>query len=236
MIPTPLAPDIERMSVGTSASRDRSWRTLLLIALALLAALGSPAARAGVIYGDALPGVIRPSDLERIKRVLHLDRFSVIAAVRLGAEAGREVVIAEPLPEEALGKIKTACDAGGFCPDPVGFVGARVSVVLLQDKDVVPVVTIEKEIRGAGRPLVDLREIGVAGGILGWSGRAEAADGHVALALTPVTESIEGRVAAGADPPILIRWNPRRDRFQFFDCDAAEDGSTHCDFKDAPGD
>ena len=221
MIPTPLAPDIERMSVGTSASRDRSWRTLLLIALALLAALGSPAARAGVIYGDALPGVIRPSDLERIKRVLHLDRFSVIA---------------EPLPEEALGKIKTACDAGGFCPDPVGFVGARVSVVLLQDKDVVPVVTIEKEIRGAGRPLVDLREIGVAGGILGWSGRAEAADGHVALALTPVTESIEGRVAAGADPPILIRWNPRRDRFQFFDCDAAEDGSTHCDFKDAPGD
>ena len=87
MIPTPLAPDIERMSVGTSASRDRSWRTLLLIALALLAALGSPAARAGVIYGDALPGVIRPSDLERIKRVLHLDRFSVIAAVRLPRDA-----------------------------------------------------------------------------------------------------------------------------------------------------
>ncbi len=205
-----------------------------LLPILVLAALGSPAVRAGVIYGDAIPGVIRPSDLERIKRVLHLDRFSVIAAVRLGAEEGREAVIAEPLPEGSLQKVTRACEAGGFCPDPLGFVGVRVSIVLLQDADVVPVVTIGKEIRGAARILVDLRQLGVAGGILGWNGRAEAANGHVALRLTPITETPEDRTEAGLEPPLSIRWNPRRDRFQLFGCVSGEDGVTRCDFRDEP--
>jgi len=207
----------------------------MLVPLVVLAALGSSAARAGVIYGDAVPGVIRPSDLDRIRRVLHLDRFSVIAAVRLGAEDGREVVIAEPLPEEVLKRVAGSCEAGGVCPDPVGFICARVRIVLLQDKDIVPVVTIEKEIRGGGRLLVDLRDLGVPGEILGWSGRAEAASGHVALAVTPISGTIEGRIVTGAEPPLLIRWNTQRERFQFFDCAAAEDGSTRCDFRDEAG-
>lgn len=207
-------------------------RALLLI---VLAALRPAAAGAGVKYGDAVPGVIRPSDLERIKRVLHLDRFSVIAAVRLGAEEGREAVIAEPLPDETLAKIKTVCEAGGFCPDPVGFVGSRVRIVLLQDKDVAPLLMIDQEVRGAGQELVDLRAVGVAGEVLGWSGRAETANGHVGLSLTPIIGAADGGAGAGLDPPLLFRWNPKRDRFQFYDCVAGDDGTTRCDFLDEIG-
>ncbi|MEK7799806.1 MAG: hypothetical protein AAB297_08260 [Acidobacteriota bacterium] len=193
-------------------------------------------AAGGVKYGDAVPGLIRPSDLERIKRTLHLERFSVIAAVRLGAEEGREAVIAEPLPDEVLAKVKSACEAGGFCPDPVGFVGARVRIVLLDGADVVPVVTIEKEARGPGKRLVDLGGLGLAGDILGWNGRAEAANGHVALSLTPITETAGGPAGAGLDPPLLIRWNPKRGRFQAYDCVLAEDDTTRCDFQEEPPD
>ena len=223
------------MSNGGGATSNRSRLGRALAWLIILAEFPTGAIGAGVKYGDAVPGVIRPSDLERIKSVLHLERFSVIAAVRLGAEEGREAVIAEPLPDETLAKIKAACEAGGFCPDPVGFVGSRIRIVLLQDKDVLPLVMIEQEVRAAGQRLVDLRELGVDGPILGWNGRADAADGHVALSLTPITATADGRAAAGLHIPLLIRWNPKRDRFQFFDCVAGDDGTTRCDFRDEVG-
>ncbi len=204
----------------------------LVLPFLLLAAFTPAPVHPGVKYGDAVPGIIRPADLERIKRVLHLERFSVIAAVRLGAEEGREAVIAEPLPDESLARVKAACEAGGFCPDPVGFVGSRVRIVILDGADVVPVLTIEKEARGPGRRLVDLGGLGVTGDILGWNGRAEGANGHVALSLTPITETAGGRAGAGLDPPLLIRWNPERDRFQAYDCVLEEDDTTRCDFQD----
>jgi hypothetical protein len=207
-----------------------------LVAIPILFLLVSTAVEPGVKYGDAVPAVIRPSDLERIQRVLHLARFSVIAAVRLGAEEGREAVIAEPLTDEALAKVKAACEAGGFCPDPVGFVAARVRIVVLDGPDVVPVVTIEKEAQYRGRRLVDLEGLGLGGNILGWNGRAEAANGHVALALTPITEIDGGRAGAGLDPPVLIRWNPDRNRFQTYDCVRAEDDAVRCGFQDEPSD
>ena len=207
-----------------------------LVAGPILLLLASTAADPGVKYGDAVPAVIRPSDLERIERVLHLARFSVIAAVRLGAEEGREAVIAEPLSDEALAKVKAACEAGGFCPDPVGFVASRIRIVVLDGPDIVPVVTIEKEAQCRGRRLVDLQGLGLEGDILGWSGRAEAANGHVALALTPISEIDGGRAGAGLDPPVLIRWNLDRNRFQAYDCVRTEDDTVRCGFQDEPSD
>jgi hypothetical protein len=207
-----------------------------LVAGPILVLLASTAADPGVKYGDAVPAVIRRSDLERIERVLHLARFSVIAAVRLGAEEGREVVIAEPLTDEALAKVKAACEAGGFCPDPVGFVASRVRIVVLDGPDIVPVVTIEREARCRGRRLVDLEGLGIEGEILGWNGRAEAANGHVALGLTPITETGDGRTGAGLEPPLLIRWNPDRNRFQIYDCVRAEGDTVRCAFQDEPSD
>jgi hypothetical protein len=73
-----------------------------------------------VRYGDAVQGVIHPSDLETIRQHLGLSRFSIIAAVRLGAVEGREVVLAELLSEETLERVANGCEAGGFCPDPRG--------------------------------------------------------------------------------------------------------------------
>jgi len=206
------------------------------LAVALLGAAAASRAAAGVRHGDAVPGVIHPSDLERIKRILNLERFSIIAAVRLGATDGREAIIAEPLPDETLKKVKEVCEAGGFCPDPVGFVASRVRVVLLQDKDVETVVTVEKEARGARGRLVDLRVLGVEGDLLGWNGRAEASDGHVALSLTPVTGRPDGTIRPGLDPPLLIRFNPEQDRFQVYDCVAGDGGEAMCDFKEEAGD
>jgi hypothetical protein len=207
-----------------------------LVAIPILTVLASTALQPGVKYGDAVPAVIRPSDLERIQRVLHLARFSVIAAVRLGAEEGREAVIAEPLSDAALAKVKAACEAGGFCPDPVGFVAARVRIVVLDGPDVVSIVSIEKEAQCRGRRLIDLQRLGLEGEILGWNGRAEAANGHVALGLTPITETGDGRTGAGLEPPLLVRFNPDRNRFQAFDCVRTEDDTVRCDFQDEPGD
>jgi hypothetical protein len=214
----------------------RSVALIVCLALEVLVAATTGRATAGVRYGDAVPGVIRPSDLERIKRVLHLDRFSVIAAVRLGAEDGREAIIAEPLPDETLKRVKDSCDAGGFCPDPLGFVAVRVLVVVLKDKDVETMVTVQKDARGARGRLADLRGLGVEGEILGWNGRADAADGHVALSLTPITGTENGRAGAGLDPPLLIRFNTKADRFQVYDCIAGDDGGTICDFREETGD
>ena len=206
-----------------------------MVAILGLSAGASSDVPAGVKYGDAVPGIIRPSDIERIKLVLHLDRFSIIAAVRLGVDEGREVVLAEPLSDETLTRVKSACDAGGFCPDPVGFVASRVRIVLLQDKDVESLVTVETEARGSRGRMVDLGELGVEGEILGWNGRPEASDGHVALGLTPIVENEGGRIAAGLDPPLLVRFNPKRGRFQVFDCVAGDGGEADCRFVDEPG-
>ena len=209
---------------------------ILLLATALLTALAPVPVAAGVRYGDAVPGVIRPSDLERIKRVLRLDRFSVIAAVRLGAEDGREAIITEPLSDETLTKVKDACEGGGFCPDPVGFVASRVLIVLLRDEDVETVVMVQSEARGPRGRLIDLRDLGVEGEILGWNGRADAADGHVALSLTPITTTPTGKLGAGLDPPLLIRFNSKRDRFQVYDCVVGDGGVAICEFEDEAGD
>jgi len=207
---------------------------LLLIVSAQVSVSGR--ATAGVKYGDAVPGVVRPSDLERIKRALRLDRFSIIAAVRLGAEEGREAIVSEPLPDGTLKKVKDACDAGGFCPDPLGFVASRVRIVLLRDGEVETVVVVQERVLGARGRLVDLRGLGVEGEILGWNGRPDASDGHIALSLTPITENGSGDVAAGLDPPLLVRFNPKRGRFQVFDCVAGDGGEADCDFIDEPGD
>ena len=182
-----------------------------------------------------MPGIVRPADIETIKRVLDLQRFSIIAAVRLGAEEGREVVLAEPLSDETLKKVREGCEAGGFCPDPVGFVASRVLIVLLADKGVETIVSVQKDVLGGRRRLVDLRALGVEGEILGWNGRAEASEGHVALSLTPVAGR-DGTIGPGLEPPLLIRFNPARDRFQVYDC-VAEDGSEPiCGFRDGPED
>jgi hypothetical protein len=206
------------------------------LAVSVLGAVAPGPATAGVKYGDAVPGVIRPADIERIKRVLNLERFSIIAAVRLGAEEGREVVLAEPLSDETLKKVRDVCEAGGFCPDPVGFVASRVLIVLLADTGVETVVTVGKEARGARGRLADLRALGVEVEILGWNGRADASGGHVALSLTPVTSREQGTIGAGLEPPLLIRFNPDRDRFQVYDCVEGDDGEPICDFKEGPED
>src|SRR6185503_11458265 len=145
----------------------------VLVAIPVLMVLAATAADPGVKHGDAVPAVIQRSDLERIERSLHLSRFSVIAAVRLGAVEGREVVIAEPLSDAALARVKATCEAGGFCPDPIGFVAARVRIVVLDGPDILPVATIEKQALCRGRRLVDLEGLGLEGEILGWNGRAE---------------------------------------------------------------
>jgi len=214
---------------------SRRAAVLLCLALAVLSPGAPSGLRAGVKYGDAVPGTIRPSDLERIKLALHLDRFSVIAAVRLGVDEGREVVLSEPLSDETLKIVKNACDAGGFCPDPVGFVASRVRIVLLLDKDVDTLATVDKEARGLHGRMADLAEMGVEGEILGWNGRPEASEGHVALSLTPVVKNSGGEVAAGLSPPLLIRFNPKRGRFQVFDCLTAEGGGPVCSFVEEPG-
>jgi len=206
------------------------------MALLLLATQAPGRAAAGVRYGDAVPGVVRPSDLERIKRALRLDRFSIIAAVRLGAEDGREAIVAEPLPDGTLKKVKDACDGGGFCPDPVGFVASRVRIVLLRNGDVETMVVVQAQVLGARGRLVDLRGLGVEGEILGWNGRPEASDGHIALSLTPITENEGGDVAARLDPPLLVRFNPKTGHFQVFDCVAGDGGEANCDFIEEPGD
>jgi hypothetical protein len=204
----------------------------LAAAIGLAAAFGPLAASAAVKFGDAVPGIIRGSDLERIKRALHLERFSVIAAVHLGATEGREAIVIEPLSDAVLAKVKESCEAGGECPDPVGFVASRVRVILLQGRDVVEIMTAGAEVRGGRGRLIDLRDMGVAGEPLGWSGHAEAASGHVALVIAPLVEKPRGRVGSGADPPFEFRWNEDAERFQLFDCVRDEEGETRCGFVD----
>jgi len=197
-------------------------------ALLMLAALP---VSAGVKFGDSVPAIIKTSDLDRIRQALSLKRFSVLAAVRLGATEGREALLAEPLPGSVLGRVKEGCEAGGFCPDPTGFVASRLRVVWLQADGIEVILSVGEEARGAHGRLFDPSDLGMQGRLLGWTGHAEEAAGHVALVLTPLTESDDGAVGAGADPPFIVQWNPAPGRFQLYDCEIDEDEETICGFQ-----
>lgn len=210
------------MSLKPVKGRRKAKGRLASAASALLLACalpGAPAVEAGVKFGDAVPGVIRGADLARIRRALDLDRFSVVAAVRIGAEEGREAVLAEALDDATLARIEEACGRGGFCPDRSGFVASRVRVVLLLGDEVATLLLADREIRAARGRVVDLREVVAKGRVVGWSGRPEAASGHVALALTPIVQGADGRVRSGTEAPLRIRWNDAAARFQIYACD-----------------
>jgi hypothetical protein len=207
---------------------SRAPAALAVIAGIACALLSAPAASA-VRLGDAVPGVIKGADLERIRRQLDLDRFSVIAAVWLGAGEGREAIVVEPIDDAALAKIKEACAKGGFCPDRLGFVASRVRIVRLQNNDVLPVILVDREIRGSKGALLDLAPLTTRGHLTGWSGWAEAAFGHVALALTPILERSDGRLRPATDDPLRIQWNEETGRFQHYVCRTGADTGTDPD-------
>jgi len=204
---------------------------------ALLATFLSPDRDAAAVrLGDAVPGVIKGTDLERIKRRLDLDRFSVIAAVWLGAGEGREAILVEPLAEKPLAMVKEGCAKGTYCPDRFGFVASRVKIVLLQGDEVLPVLVVDREARGPRGRLFSMNEVGERGALFGWSGWAEAADGHVALVLTPIVEGPNGRARAGSEAPFRIRWNEGAGRFQLYECTADGEDESTCAFRDETGD
>lgn len=184
-----------------------------------------------VRYGDAVPGIVHPSDLETIRQRLGLSRFSIIAAVRLGAVEGREVVLVEPLSDEMLERVANRCEAGGYCPDPLGFVAARVRIVLLRGRTVVSLLLAGESVRGEVGRLLDLEAMGVEGRIVGWGGKVEGAEGHLALSLTPIVASPDGDVTARVEVPINIRWNERAERFQFYNCVGGEADEISCRFE-----
>ncbi len=219
-------------------------RTPLLCLIALVALCAGPA-RSSVKFGDAVPGVIKGTDLERIKRQLDLERFSVVAAARLGAEEGREAVVVEPLDDATLARVDESCRKGGFCPGRFDFVGSRLRIILLEDNDVLTVLTVDREARGPKGRLFDLPSLmaepaGSPGRkgepeVLGWSGWAEAASEHVALALTPIVAWTGGRVAAGLAVPLRIQWNDGAWRFQFYECVAEAESEVRCGFLEEVG-
>ena len=201
------------------------------VAVALAAALFlAGEARAGVKHGDAVAAIIKKSDLDRIRRTLDLDRFSVISGVLLGATDGREAILAEPLSDEALAAVKKACDGKGFCPDPVGFIASRIRIVILHGHDVAEILWVGNEVRGPRRRLFDLRAMLPEGRLLGWSGSAGSESGHVSLEVVPIVEEPDGKIIAAIDPPLSLRWNEKVGRFQFYDC-VLENGETTCDFE-----
>ncbi len=234
------------------AAAGRSVRPGVAAVVAGILAVVSPGpASPGVRLGDAVPGVIKGADLERIKRQLDLDRFSVVAAVWLGATEGREAVVVEPLPDAAIARIKESCSRGAFCPDRFGFVGSRIRIVLLQNNDVLTSVTIDRQARGARGVLFDPLEFeggpaagdpaarigagdGAAAGsapeFVGWSGWAEGVSGHVALVLTPIVGRTRGRLAAAGGSPFRIRWNEGNGHFERYDCVPDEEGDEDCAF------
>lgn len=216
---------------GRPRPRPR-WSGPLFMALALSIALPGSAARAGVKYGDAVPGIVKRSDFDRIRSVLNLDRFSVIAAVWLGATEGRELIIAEPLSDADLDRVKTSCEDGRFCPDPVGFVGARVRIVVLDDQDITESLRLDSEARNPKGHVADLDRILPEGRLLGWNGRASSWSDHTALEIAPILERTDGRIILGLDPPLTLRWNDAVGRFQFFDCWVDDAGETRCAFEE----
>src|SRR5260221_10239432 len=143
----------------------------------LIAFAATDLAAAGVRLGDAVPGVIKKSDLARIKRQLDLEHFSVVAAVWLGATEGREAILVEPLADADLAKVSESCRTGPFCPDRLGFVASRVRIVLLQNNDVQTILVADQEVHATRGRLLDLKEIQARGAWFGWGGGAEAGAG-----------------------------------------------------------
>ncbi len=218
------------------AGRSAVGRVALLAALVAAVALGTGGqAAGGVRLGDAVPGVIKKSDLARIKRRLDLEHFSVVAAVWLGASEGREAIIVEPLGEQDLAKVAESCKSGPFCPDRLGFVASRVRIVLLQNNDVQSIMVIDQEVRGARGRLLDLKQIHDRGAWVGWGGWAEAEAGHVALALMPMVESANGRLRGASDDPVRVQWNEKAGRFQYLRCAETEGEDAVCQFADELG-
>lgn len=205
--------------------------------LFFLAALAAVTSRggAGVRFGDAVPAIVRAPDLEILKDRFHLTRFSVIAAVRLGSLDGRELVIAEPLPDEVLGRIEESCAAENFCPDPYGFVAARVRIVHLRDREVTTVVTVDGDARDARGKIFAPSTFGLPGRLVGWNGHAEAASGHVVLVLTPIVQVDDDPLRAGDSVPFTLLWDEGAERFALYECTVDEDGAETCEFyRDEP--
>src|SRR5882724_760758 len=212
---------------------SRPPRFVSTAALALLIAFGADGlAAAAVRLGDAVPGVIKKSDLARIKRQLDLEHFSVVAAVWLGATEGREAILVEPLADADLAKVAESCRTGPFCPDRLGFVASRVRIVLLQDNEVETILVVDQEIHAARGRLLDLKEIKARGAWFGWGGWAEAEAGHVALALMPVIESPDGQLHGASEAPVRIQWNEKAGRFQYLMCEEDLPGAPPCRFAD----
>jgi hypothetical protein len=178
--------------------RRRLAAAVAALLVATPAAMTAPLAE-GVRYGDAVPGIVRPPDLEILKDRLNLTRFSVIAAVRLGSLEGRELIIAEPLPEEAIEQIEESCAEECFCPDPYGFVASRVRIVHLRDRDVATILTVDGEARDAQGRIFAPSSFDLPGRLIGWNGYAEAASGHVVLVLTPIVRVDDDDPVRAAD-------------------------------------
>jgi hypothetical protein len=225
-----------------------AFRALSLPAAALLLLATATPGSAGVKYGDAVPAIITASDLTLIKRALDLDHFSVVAAVRLGAEEGREALVAEPLDKETLKLVEKACEAGGFCPDPLGFLASRVRIVLLQGSAVEVLLTADAQVRNQAGPLFEPKQKGIDRPIVAWNGRANEGSSHVAVDLLPVTRLEKGAGADGGsaappgdetpgdvglvtEAPFSIRWNDKAGRFQLYDCSRDERGRRQCGFE-----
>lgn len=227
----------ERRRAGSGPRHRRSvagGAALLVTVAATALGLGGQAT-GGVRLGDAVPGVIKKSDLARIKQQLDLERFSVVAAVWLGAGEGREAIIVEPLGEKELAKVAQSCKSGPFCPDRFGFVASRVRIVLLQNNDVQSIMVIDQEVHGERGRLLDLKTIHDRGAWVGWGGWAEAEAGHVALALMPVVESADARLHGASDDPVRIQWNGKTGRFQYLRCEETYGDSAVCLFADELG-
>jgi hypothetical protein len=219
-------------------------RALSLPAAALLLLATASPGTAGVKYGDAVPAIITASDLTLIKRALDLEHFSVIAAVRLGAEEGREALVTEPLDKETLKLVEKACEAGGFCPDPLGFLASRVRVVLLAGRAVDVLLTVDIQARNRSGRLFDPQAKGIDGDIVAWSGHPNEASGHVAVDLLPVVrlklgdetaaqagDQVPGEVGLVTEVPFSIRWNDKERRFQLYDCSRDDRGRRECGFE-----
>jgi len=229
-----------------------------LAGLATMGVLPTAPARAGVKFGDAVPAIINATDLTLIKSSLDLDHFSVIAAVRLGAEEGREALVTEPLDKETLKLVQKACEAGGFCPDPLGFVASRVRVVLLTGRAVEVLLSADAQVRNPTGRLFDPNDKGIDRAIIAWSGRPNDASGHVAVDLLPVVrlekggaadksgaaadgsgtraaaapgDEIAGEVGLVTDVPFSLRWNEKENRFQLYDCSRDDRGRRQCGFE-----
>jgi len=205
-----------------------------VLLVATLTAVTAPLAE-GVRYGDAVPGIVRPPDLEILKDRLNLTRFSVIAAVRLGSLDGRELIIAEPLPDEAIEQIEESCAEECFCPDPYGFVASRVHIVHLRDRNVATIVTVDEEARDAEGKIFAPSSFDVPGRLVGWNGYAEAASGHVAVVLTPIVRIGDEPARAGDPIPFTLEWDEKHERFALWECVTDEDDVETCEFyRDEP--